>query len=72
MNGTVKAGRDSKEGGKEGEEWCVDKEFRVRGVKGLRVVDMSVYPIVPNNHTQSSAYFVGWLAAEKMEREYGL
>ena len=34
--------------GKEGEpDACVDKEFRVMGVRGLRVVDMSVVPLMP-------------------------
>lgn len=77
MTGTVRAGAELKaepEGGNEDLEGgsCVDKQFRVRGVKGLRVVDMSVYPIMPNNHTQSSAYLVGALAAEKVGREYAL
>ncbi|KAL9115214.1 MAG: hypothetical protein Q9227_001008 [Pyrenula ochraceoflavens] len=41
MAGTVKMG------GEEDETACVDKEFRVRGVERLRVVDMSVFPILP-------------------------
>lgn len=41
MCGTVRMGR-------EGEERAgVDREFRVLGTKGLRVVDLSVMPIVP-------------------------
>lgn len=74
MTGTVKAGKVKVGGGeeREGEDVCVDPELRVNGVERLRVVDMSVYPIMPNNHTQSSAYLVGALAAEKLVREYGL
>jgi choline dehydrogenase-like flavoprotein len=64
--GTCKMGR---EGDKEA---VVDKEFRVRGVEGLRVVDMSVAPVVTNNHTQATAYLVGQKAAEKLVAEYGL
>lgn len=30
-----------------GEEACVDSRFRVKGVKGLRIVDASVWPRVP-------------------------
>ncbi|KAL9620610.1 MAG: hypothetical protein Q9160_004864 [Pyrenula sp. 1 TL-2023] len=74
MTGTVKAGprAEAEAGEEDGDGSCVDNGFRVRGVKGLRVVDMSVYPIIPNNHTQSSAYLVGALGAEKLAREYGL
>lgn len=38
--GTVKMGRKGEEG------TCVDSEFRVLGVEGLRVVDMSVAPVL--------------------------
>lgn len=51
---------------------CVDTSFRVRGCQKLRVVDLSVLPLLPNNHTQSTAYLVGETAAEKMVAEYGL
>jgi choline dehydrogenase-like flavoprotein len=50
----------------------VDKNFRVNGLAGLRVVDLSVAPVLPNNHTQSTAYLIGETAAEKMVEEYGL
>ena len=41
MCGTVKMGRHDEPG------MCVDKEFRVAGVQALRVVDMSVAPLIP-------------------------
>jgi len=65
-NGTVKMGRTGDEG------TCVDSGFRVRGVEGLRVVDLSVAPLTTNNHTQATAYLVGRMAAERLEGEYGL
>ena len=42
------------------EEWgaVVDTEFRVHGVKGLRVVDASVFPMIPAPHTQNTVYAV--------------
>ncbi|KAJ4368394.1 hypothetical protein N0V83_006751 [Neocucurbitaria cava] len=65
-NGTVKMGR-------EGDEMaCVDWRFRVRGVKGLRVADLSVCPLTTNNHTQATAYLVGKKAADRLIEEYGL
>jgi choline dehydrogenase-like flavoprotein len=30
----------------------VGKDFRVEGLKGLRIADMSVCPILTSNHTQ--------------------
>jgi choline dehydrogenase-like flavoprotein len=36
----------------------VDKEFKVRGVEGLRVVDHAVAPLMTNNHTQSTCYLI--------------
>ena len=50
---------------------CVDRDFRVRGVTGLRVVDLSVAPLLGSTHTQSIAYLVGEVAAEKIIAEYG-
>jgi len=66
MCSTVRMGKDGDSGA------CVDTNFRVRGVKNLRVVDLSVLPLLPNNHTQSTAYLVGETAAEKIIAEYGL
>jgi choline dehydrogenase-like flavoprotein len=33
----------------------VDGEFRVMGVEGLRVADMSVVPVLPSCHVQAVA-----------------
>jgi len=62
---TCKMGRDGDETS------VVDTRFRVRGVQGLRVVDLSVAAVLPNNHTQSTAYLIGETAAEKIIAEYG-
>lgn len=40
----------------------VDPQLRVYGIKGLRVVDASAFPIIPATHTSSTAYAV----AEKL------
>ncbi|KAH8899851.1 alcohol oxidase [Thozetella sp. PMI_491] len=50
----------------------VDASFRVHGLAKLRVVDLSVCPLVPNNHVQTTAYIVGEIAAEKLVGEYQL
>lgn len=65
-NGTVMMGKPSDE------KTCVDSRFRVVGIDGLRVADLSVCPLTPNNHTQATAYLVGQKCAEKLIAEYGL
>lgn len=50
--------------GADGDPMAVlDSKFRVRGVKGLRVVDASVYPKIPGTFTAVSTYMVGEKAA---------
>jgi choline dehydrogenase-like flavoprotein len=65
MSGTACMGTDSTSS-------YVDSDFRVFGLERLRVVDLSVCPFVPNNHTQSTAYVLGEMAAEKTIQEYQL
>jgi choline dehydrogenase-like flavoprotein len=63
--GTVAMGQDAATA-------CVDSDFKIFGIHNLRVADMSVCPLIPNNHTQSTAYVIGYLAAEKLIRQYML
>jgi hypothetical protein len=56
--------------GKEG-EWAVDQDFRLRGIEGVRVVDLSACPILTNNHTEVNAYVIGEVAARKIIEEIG-
>ncbi|KAJ6023699.1 hypothetical protein N7540_004496 [Penicillium herquei] len=66
MTGTVKMG-------KEGDvDAAVDNRFRVFGVEGLRVADMSVVPVMTNNHTQATAYVTGATCADVLISEYAL
>lgn len=58
--GTVKMGKSSDTMA------CLDTAFRVRGLQGLRVADLSSLPVLPNCHTQSVAYVVGLTAAESI------
>lgn len=51
--------------GKDGDPMAVlDGNFRVRGAKGLRVVDASVFPRIPGFFIVSSVYMVGEKAAD--------
>lgn len=47
----------------------LDSKFRVRSVKGLRVVDASVYPRIPGAFTAMSTYMVGEKAADDILKE---
>lgn len=49
MTGTVKMGKE------DDPEAPVDVDFRLRGVEGVRVADMSVVPVLVNGHTQAVA-----------------
>lgn len=40
---------------------CVDSNFRVFGMQGIRVVDLSVCPFVPNAHTQTFGKLIFYL-----------
>ena len=66
----VKGGIPRRMGAHEDEEACVDSDFRVRGLHGLRVVDLSVLPFLLNCHPVSIAYLVGEIAAEKIAADY--
>jgi choline dehydrogenase-like flavoprotein len=66
MAGTVKMG---KEGDRQA---AVDTHFRVFGVENLRVADMSVVPVLTNNHTQATAYVTGATCADVLICEYCL
>lgn len=48
----------------------VDSQLRVHGVKGLRVVDASVFPVIPDAHLVAGVYMVAEMAAEIIKAEY--
>ncbi|KAI2621809.1 putative GMC oxidoreductase [Hypoxylon sp. NC1633] len=66
MTGTAKMGKPGDP------NTVVDSDFRVLGVEGLCVADMSVVPVLPNCHTQSVAYVTGATCAEKLVKQYDL
>ncbi|KAJ7314305.1 hypothetical protein DFH08DRAFT_895925 [Mycena albidolilacea] len=48
-----------------GAQWgVVDPDLTVKGLTGLRIVDVSVAPFIPAAHTQASAYVIGERASD--------
>ncbi|HEY6759091.1 MAG TPA: GMC oxidoreductase, partial [Baekduia sp.] len=50
-----------------GTDAVVDPELRVRGIEGLRVVDASVFPIIPGGNTNAPTIMVGERAADLLK-----
>ncbi|KAI1633638.1 putative GMC oxidoreductase [Biscogniauxia mediterranea] len=50
----------------------VDSRLRVYGVRGLRVVDASVVPLLPPGNLQSTVYALAERAADIIKEDYGL
>jgi choline dehydrogenase-like flavoprotein len=48
----------------------VDKDLKVHGVQGLRIVDASIIPIQPSAHIQTMVYGIAEIAAKKIAGEY--
>ncbi|KAI9243044.1 glucose-methanol-choline oxidoreductase [Sporodiniella umbellata] len=51
---------------------CVDSDLCIIGLKSIRVADLSVCPILPNAHTQATAYLIAEFASEKIIEKYNL
>ena len=48
----------------------VDSRLKVHGVKGLRVVDASIFPMIPRGNIQSSVYAVAEKAADLIMEDW--
>ncbi|MDG2005145.1 MAG: GMC family oxidoreductase N-terminal domain-containing protein [Novosphingobium sp.] len=42
----------------------VDPSLRVRGIDGLRVIDASVFPVIPSGNTNAPVIALAWLASD--------
>jgi choline dehydrogenase-like flavoprotein len=51
------------------DEDVVDARLRVRGVRGLRVVDASVFPAMPSGNTAAPTMAMAWRAADLVGAE---
>ncbi|KAL0567547.1 hypothetical protein V5O48_014443, partial [Marasmius crinis-equi] len=62
--GTARMGPGGVTGG------VVDSSLRVKGVKGLRIVDASVFPQIPENHPQSVVYTLAERASDLIKSQH--
>lgn len=49
------------------EQGVVDPELRVHGIKGLRVIDASIIPVIPDCRIQNSVYAIGEKGADMIK-----
>ena len=65
FSGTCKMGPDSDPGA------VVDPQLRVRGVRGLRVVDASIIPILGNSNTNVPVIMIAEKASDMIKKDWG-
>lgn len=58
--GTARLSKSIKQG-------VVDPSLKVHGVKGLRVIDASVIPVIPDCRIQNSVYAIGEKGADSIK-----
>ncbi|RIA86617.1 GMC oxidoreductase [Glomus cerebriforme] len=61
--GTVKMAPETQEG-------CVNHRLQVYGTKNLRVVDASIFPVVPSGNINAPVAMVAWKASRLIEEDY--
>lgn len=59
-------------GKRDNQNAVVDEKLKVKGVRNLRVADVSVMPILHGGHTQMPAYGIGEKAADLIKEEWAL
>ncbi|KAF7374107.1 GMC oxidoreductase [Mycena sanguinolenta] len=56
-----------------GASWgALNPDLTVKGLTGIRVVDMSIVPFIPAAHTQVSAYIIGERASDLIKQTWGI
>lgn len=50
----------------------VDPRLRVHGIQGLRIIDLSIAPIIPTCHTNSLAMVIGEKGSDLIKEDWGV
>jgi choline dehydrogenase len=56
--------------GKSVDQGVVDEKLKVYGVQGLRVIDASVFPVIPDCRIQNAVYMAAEKGADLIKAEY--
>lgn len=48
----------------------VDPTLKVIGIKGLRVVDASIMPVIPTGHTNAIVFMIGEKASDMIKDDW--
>lgn len=48
----------------------VDPQLRVKGIKGLRVIDASIMPVIVAGHTNGPVFMIGEKAADLIKHDW--
>jgi choline dehydrogenase len=48
----------------------VDPRLRVHGIQGLRIIDLSIAPIIPTCHTNSLAMAIGEKGSDLVKEDW--
>ncbi|KAJ6518182.1 hypothetical protein C8R47DRAFT_1205247 [Mycena vitilis] len=55
-----------------GASWgVVDPDLKVKGLSGIRIVDVSIVPFIPAAHTQAATYFIAERASDLIKEAWG-
>ncbi|KAJ7135448.1 hypothetical protein C8R43DRAFT_894212, partial [Mycena crocata] len=49
----------------------VDSDLLVKGVRGLRIIDASVLPLIPGAHTQAATYAMAEKGSDLIKQCWG-
>jgi choline dehydrogenase len=50
----------------------VDPRLRVHGIQGVRIIDLSIAPIIPTSHTNSLATAIGEKGSDLIKEDWGV